>query len=89
MSDYYTTSADVVVQLDTSAILSLALAAIGRMALVFNSTTTSADVEERLDTSAIRPMAARARGKMVGARCDPLLKISSQSQTERARELKF
>ena len=64
VSDYTTTSADVVVQLDTIAISSLALAAIGQMALVSNCTTTTADVEE----SAIRPMAASARGEMVGAR---------------------
>ena len=40
------TSADVLVQLNTSAISPLALAAIGNMALVSNCTTTSADVEE-------------------------------------------
>ena len=46
----------------------LALAAIGRMALVSNCTTTSANYKERLGTVAIRPMVASARGKMVGAR---------------------
>ena len=85
VSNLSSTSADVVVQLDTSAISSLVLAAIGRMALVSNSTTTSADVEERFNTSAIWPMAASARGEMVGARgellgarggCDPDLHCS-------------
>ena len=43
------------------------VAAVGRMALVSNSTTTSVDVEERFDSSAIWPMAASAIGEMVGA----------------------
>ena len=68
MSNCTTTSADVVVQLNTSAILPHALAAIGWITQVPNCTTTSADIKDRLDTSAIRPMAASARGKMVGAR---------------------
>ena len=63
-----TTTADAAVQLNNSAILSLALAAIGWMALVFNYSTTSADIEERLETSAIPPMAASAMGEMDGAR---------------------
>ena len=49
-------------------ILPLALAAIGRMALVSNISSTSADVVVQSDASAIRPMAASARGEMVGAR---------------------
>ena len=68
MSDYTTTSPDVVVLLGISAISSLALAAIGQIALVSNCSTTYADIEERLDISAIWPMAASARGKLVGAR---------------------
>ena len=72
VSDCTTTSADIVVQLDTSAISSLALGAIDRMALVSNCITTSANVEERLETSVIQPMAASARGEMVGAKGDLL-----------------
>ena len=68
VSNPSSTSADVVIQLDTSAILPMAASARGEMALVSNCTTTSADVEDRLHTSAIRPMAASARGDMVGAR---------------------
>ena len=42
----------------------LALAAIGRMALVSNLSSTSADVVVQLDTSTIWPMAASDRGEM-------------------------
>ena len=68
VSNPSSTSADVVLQLDTSAILPIAASARGGMSLMSNCTTTAADVEDRLHTSAIRPMAASARGDMVGAR---------------------
>ena len=45
-------------------ILPLALAAIGRMALVYNFSTTSADVVVQLDTSAISSLALAAIGRM-------------------------
>ena len=66
------TSADVVVQLDTSAILPMLASARDNMPLVFNCTTTSADVVVQSDTRAIRPMAASARGEMVGVRSELL-----------------
>ena len=45
-------------------ILSLALAAIGGMALVYNLSSTSGDVVVQLNTSDIQAMAASARDKM-------------------------
>ena len=72
VSNLSSTSADVVIQLDTSAIRSMTASTRDEMALVSVCTTTSADDKERLDTSAIRPMAASARGEMVGARCELL-----------------
>ena len=68
MSNLPSTSADVVVELDTNAIGPKAASARDEMALVSNCTTTSADVVEQLDTSDIPPMGASARGEMVGAR---------------------
>ena len=72
VSNLSSTSSDVVVQLDTSAIRPMAASARDKMALVSNCTTTSADIVVQTDTSAIRPMAASARGKMVGARVELL-----------------
>ena len=68
VSNLSSTSADVVVELDTNAIRPMAASARDKMALVSNCTAASADVVEQSDTSAIQPMAAMARGKMFGAR---------------------